>query len=81
MPPLSLFVKTIEKVIRLCTVLISFFFSGGREDRDILWAFFYELSIESFYLSPELREKWPYLQNYQPNFCFNTVHNLIIFSI
>ena len=33
------------------------FFSGGCEDRDILWAFFTNLSVESIYLSPELREK------------------------
>ena len=38
--------------------------SGGCEDRDILWAFFTNLSIETIYLSLELREKWPYLQNY-----------------
>ena len=62
-PTPFLFVKTIEKVIRLCTVL-KFFLSGGCEDRDILWAFFTNLSIESLYLSLELREKWPYLQNY-----------------
>mgnify|MGYP001418915763 CR=1 FL=1 len=43
--PLFLFVKTIEKVIRLSTVLI-FFLSGGCEDRDILWAFFTNLSID-----------------------------------
>ena len=54
--PLFLFVKTIEKVIRLCTML-NFFLSGGCEDMDILWAFFINLSIESIYLSPELREK------------------------
>ena len=34
----------------------------GCEDRDILWAFFTNLSIESIYLSLELREKWPYLK-------------------
>ena len=39
-----------------------FFLSGGCEDREILWAFFTNLSIESIYLSPELREEWPYLQ-------------------
>ena len=37
-PPQFLFVKTIENVIRLCTVL-NFFLSGGCEDRDILGAF------------------------------------------
>ena len=36
-------------------------FSGGCEDRPILWAFFTNLSLEIIYLSPELREKWPYL--------------------
>ena len=55
------FVKTIEKVIRLFTVLI--FFSGGCEDRPILWAFFTNFSLETIYLSPDLREKWLYLQN------------------
>ena len=38
-----------------------FFFSGGYEDMPILWAFFTNLSLETIYLSPELREKWPYL--------------------
>ena len=61
--PLFLFVKTIEKLIRLCTVLI-FFLSGGCEDRDMLWVFLTNLSIKSIYQSLELREKWPYLQNY-----------------
>ena len=46
--------KTIEKVIRLCTVLNFFFFSGGCEGRPILRAFFgSKLSI--------------YLQNYAKN--------------
>ena len=58
-----LFVKTIEKVIRLCTVLI-FFLSGGCEDRDISWAFFTNLSLESIYLPTEVRENCPYFQNY-----------------
>ena len=68
--------KTIEKVIRLCTVLNFFFFSGGCEGRPILRAFFgSKLSI--------------YLQNYVKNglifktanllFFFNAVHNLITF--
>ena len=48
-------------VIRLCTLLIFFFFSGGFEGRTILWAFFTNFSLETIYLSPELREKWPYL--------------------
>ena len=38
--------------------------SGACEDRDILWSFLTNLSIESIYLSTDLREKWPYLQNY-----------------
>ena len=58
-----------------------FFLGGGCENRDILWAFFTNLSLESIYLSPELREKWPYLQNYQSKKKFTTVHNLITFSI
>ena len=58
--PLFLFVKTIETVIRLITVLI-FFLSGGCEDRAILWAFFTNFSLETIYLSAKLREKWPYL--------------------
>ena len=62
-PPLFLFVKTIEKLIRLCTVL-KFFLSGGCENRDMLLVFLTNLSIESIYLSLELRKKWPYLQNY-----------------
>ena len=43
--PSFLFVKTIEKLIRLCTVL-KFFFGGGCEDRDLLWAFFTNLFID-----------------------------------
>ena len=42
-------------------ICIDFFLSGGCEDRDILLAFFTNLTIEYIYLSPELREKWPYL--------------------
>ena len=43
---------------------------------------FHEFIAQPIYLSPELREKWPYLQNCQSNkFFFNTVHNLINFSI
>ena len=37
--------------------------SGGCEDRPILLAFFTTLSLETIYLSPDLREKWPYFQN------------------
>ena len=49
---------------------------------NILWAFFTIFSLETIYLSPKLREKWPYLSNCQSNnFFFNTVHNLITFSI
>ena len=42
--------------------------------------FFTNLSIKSIYLSIELREKWPYLQNYHSKKNFNTVHTLIAFS-
>ena len=38
-PPPFLFVNTIEKVIRLCTVLKEKNLSGDCEDRDILWHF------------------------------------------
>ena len=38
LPPF-LFVKTIEKEIRICTVLKKKKLSGGCEDRDIIWAF------------------------------------------
>ena len=40
-----------------------FFFSGGCEDMPILQAFFTNFSLETIYLSPDLREKWLYLQN------------------
>ena len=60
-PTLFLFVKAIEKVIRLCTVMKKkHFLSCGCEDRPILWAFFTNLSLETIYLSPELLEKWLY---------------------
>ena len=36
---------------------VEFFLNEGCEDRDILWAFFVNLSIETMYLSPELHEK------------------------
>ena len=42
-----LFVKTIEKVIRLCTVLI-FFMSGSFEDMGIFYVFIY-LSVMGRY--------------------------------
>ena len=42
-----------------------FFFSGGCDDMPILLAFFTNFSLETIYLSAELREKWPYLENYQ----------------
>ena len=51
---------------------VDFFLRGGCEDRDISWAFFTNLSIETIYLSPELREKWPYLQNDHSRFFFST---------
>ena len=50
------FVKTIEIVIRLCTVLKFLFFSGGFEGRPILWVFSTIFSIETIYISPKLRE-------------------------
>ena len=56
-PPLFLFVKTIEKVIRLCTVLKKKSLSGSFEDRGI----FNDFCSKSIYLSPKLREKWLYL--------------------
>ena len=52
---------------------VDFFLSGGCEDRDILWAFFTNSSIESIYLSLELREKWPYIQNDHSNFFFQHI--------
>ena len=57
------------------------FLSGGCEDMDILWAFFTNSSIESIYLSFELREKLPYLQNYHSIFFFNTARSLIITKV
>ena len=37
----SIFIlKTIEKVIRISTVLISIFFTGSRQDRATPWPFF-----------------------------------------
>ena len=43
-PSLILFMKTIENVIRLCIVLIFFFWSGSFEDTGIFHVFIY-LSI------------------------------------
>ena len=43
--PLFLYVKIIEKEIRLSTGLICFL-SGGCEDRAILWAFLSYLTID-----------------------------------
>ena len=60
-----------------CTVL-NFFLSVGCEDRDILWAIFTILSIESIYLSLELCEKWPYLQNYHSKFVFLSTQCIIL---
>ena len=42
-----------------------FFFSGGCEGRPILWVLFTIFSLGTIYLSPKLREKWPYLQKCQ----------------
>ena len=51
-PPLFLFVKTIEKVIRLCTVL-NFFLSGGCEDRDyIILLVFLQIKIGGGHFDP-----------------------------
>ena len=47
----------------------------------MLWAFFMNLSLETIYLSPKLSEKCPYLKTANKVFFFNTVHNLITFSI
>ena len=57
------------------------FFSGGCEDRPILWAFFMNLSLETIYLSSELREKMALSLKLPINLFFNTAHNLITFSI
>ena len=48
-----------KKERRLCTVLKKKI-SGGCEGRPILWAFFTFFSLETIYLFPKLREKWPY---------------------
>ena len=45
-PPLFFFLKTIEKVIRLLSTVLTFFLSGGCEDRVIVWAFFTNLSVD-----------------------------------
>ena len=71
--PLFLFVKTIEKVIRLCTVLNIFLVVVVKIGT-------YYVHFPRIYLSLELREKWPYLQNYHSK-KINTVLNLITFSI
>ena len=44
--PPFLFVKTIEKSNKIKHCVDLFFSSGGCEDRDILWAFFTNLSID-----------------------------------
>ena len=51
-----------------------FFFSVGFEE------FFTNLSLETIYLSPKLREKWPYLSNYQSK-KINSLHDLFYFFI
>ena len=74
--------STIEKLLRLCILLIFFFFlCGGCKDRDILLAFFTNLSNESIYLSTELREKWPYLQNYLSIFFSTQCIILLLFLL
>ena len=45
-------------------------FNGGCEDMPIFQAFFTNFSLETIYLSPELLEKWPYLQTTNQNFFF-----------
>ena len=54
---------------------------GGCDDRDILWAFFTNLSLESIYLSPELRKKWPYFQNYRSILFLTRFIILLIFLL
>ena len=78
--PILIFENT-NKSNKIMHCVYFFFLSGGCEDKDIIWAFFTNLSIESIYLSLELREKLSYLQNYHSTFFFNTVHDLITFSI
>ena len=60
-PPPPIFIcennRKSDKIMRC----VDFFFSGGCEDRPILLAFCKNLSLETIYLSPELREIWPYL--------------------
>ena len=51
---------------------------GGCEDRDILWAFFMNLSI---YLQNYVKNGLIFKTINQRNFFFNTVHNLISFSM
>ena len=59
---------------------VDFVLSGGCEDRDILWAFFTNLSIESIYLSPELRKNGLIFKTTDQK-KINTVHNLITFLL
>ena len=76
-PPLFLFEKTIEKVIRLCTVLS--FFSGSFEDKTIFHVIQEIDSIDKFVKN--VHNICPYLHNYHSKKKINTVLNLITFSI
>ena len=49
-------------------------FSGGCE-------FFTNLSLDTIYLSPKLRENGLFFKTDNQRIFFNTVHNLIAFSI
>ena len=61
--PLPIFIcENNRKSDKIMHCVEIFFLSVGCEGRDILWAFFTNLSIETIYLSPELRKKWPYLK-------------------
>ena len=79
MSPLFLFVKTIENVIRLCTVLKKKSLSGSFEDRAIFHVS--QLSYGGGALCAHYRsidkfvkngENWPYLQNYHSKIFFST---------
>ena len=59
--PSFLFVKTKEKVRRLCTVL-NFFLSGGFEDMGIFMYFIY-LSVMGRYNPLPIKTKWKYVKN------------------
>ena len=62
-PPLPIFIcennKKSDKIMHCVEKKKNF--SGGCEGRPILWAFLTIFSRETIYLSPKLREKWPFL--------------------